>query len=186
MTEYKPIPGYEGIYEASDNGTIWTSEGKTTFRKLATGQKQKRVWKRRQLSPKKEKRHRSTHYDFRVELWKNGNHKTYLVSRLVAMAFNPNPENKPCINHLDGNTFNNKPSNLEWCTYRENQMHAFKTGLNKSPKPITLVSAFDNSKHPFISMAEASRWLGMNDAFVSDLLSRGMTNYGEFKIVVRS
>ncbi|WP_353990062.1 HNH endonuclease [Pediococcus argentinicus] len=186
MAEYKPIPGYEGIYEASDDGTIWTSKGKTTYRTLANGQKQKRVWQRRQLSLKREKRVRSTHYDLRIELWKNGKHKTYLVSRLVALAFNPNPENKPCINHLDGNTFNNKPSNLEWCTYRENQMHAFRTGLNKSPNPITLVSAFDNTRHSFISMAEASRWLGMNEHLISSLLSRGMTNYGEYKIVVRS
>ena len=186
MAIYKPIPNYEGIYEASDNGTIWTCKGKTTTRTLASGQKQKRIWKRRQLTPKREKRSRSTHHDLRVDLWKNGSHHTHLVSRLIASAFIPNPENKPCINHKDGNPLNNVPNNLEWCTYQENQQHAFKTGLNKNTKRVFLISTFDKSQKSFISMAEASRWLGMNSGFISNLVSRGMTNYGEYKIVIRS
>lgn len=185
MAIYKPIPNYEGIYEASDNGTIWTCQGKTTTRTLASGQKQKRVWKRRQLLPKREKRNRSAHYDLRVELWKNGSHSTKLVSRLVASAFIPNPNNKPCVNHIDGNPLNNKPNNLEWCTYQENQRHAFKTGLNTNAKKIYLISAFDRSKRSFTSMAEASRWLGMNKGYISSLLSRGITDCGEYKIRVK-
>lgn len=184
MTVFKPIPGYEGIYEASDQGTIWTSKGKTTTRILASGQRQKRVWKRRQLMPKRERRSKSTHSDFRVELWKNGSHKTYLVSRLVASAFISNSQSKPCINHLDGNPLNNKPSNLEWCTYKENQIHAFKTGLNKNSKQVYLVSSFNHKVHAFYSMAEASSWLNMNHGYISGLLSRGVTHTGEYIIQV--
>lgn len=184
MTIFKPILGYEDIYEASSNGTIWTCKGKTTTQILASGQKRKRVWKRRQLMPKRERRSKSTHSDFRVELWKNGSHKTFLVSRLVASAFVTNPFGKPCINHLDGNPLNNKPSNLEWCTYKENQIHAFKIGLNKSPKQIFLISSFSHKRRGFYSMAEASRWLHMNPGYISALVSHGITQTGEYIIQV--
>lgn len=60
--------------------------------------------------------------------------KHYQLHRLVAEAFIPNPENKPCINHIDGNTENNDVSNLEWVTYSENELHSYRT-LGKKPIP---------------------------------------------------
>lgn len=183
MTVYKSIPGYDGIYEAGSDGTIWTCDNKVTFRKLPNGSLQKRIWKRRKLSPKIGSRNRSIHHDLRVELWKSGTHKTKLVSRLVASAFIPNEEDKPCVNHIDGNPLNNMLDNLEWVTYAENIKHAYKTGLNKEPKKVTLIKKGTNEIEHFRSMSMASAFLGKGSGYVSDKLKRGIKEFCGYKVV---
>lgn len=64
----------------------------------------------------------------RVTLAINGKTKRVFIHRLVALAYIPNPENKPCINHVDSDVTNNAVSNLEWCTASENMQHAKRMG----------------------------------------------------------
>lgn len=68
----------------------------------------------------------------RVHVSHNGKSYKFLVHRLVAEAFIPNPERLPVVNHKDGDKLNNNKNNLEWITYSGNLSHAYKTGLRSS------------------------------------------------------
>jgi len=75
-----------------------------------------------------------------VNLSKTNNRKKEQVHRLVALAFILNPENKPQVNHKDGNKLNNHIDNLEWNTCKENIQHAWDTGLYESKRLVIIES----------------------------------------------
>jgi len=111
MENWKEIKDFEG-YEVSDNGRV---------RSLSTV---KGMWGK-VLEPLIAGRGY-----FRVALRKNNKPHFKSIHRLVAEYFIPNPENKPQVNHKDGDKSNNHKDNLEWCTYRENINHAIDNGLS--------------------------------------------------------
>lgn len=173
MEIWKDVVGYEGIYEVSNDGQIRTKEGKITSNERYS----KRVWKQRVLKQKVDKEN-----SCRVNLWKNGKEKTWLVHRLVALAYIPTVEGKESINHIDGSRLNNHIDNLEWCNHKENNNHAFDTGLMSSNVPIVLVHKNTKQAHYFRSMAKAGKFLGKAHGYISAVLKGNQSNSSEYEI----
>lgn len=105
---WKDVPGYEGLYMVSNLGRI---------KRLPLGKQ----WPYRITHNNIRKLHIKNGY-YQVNLSKNNNVKWYGVHRLVAMAFLPNPNNYPQVNHKDEDRTNNNVENLEWCTQSYNNM----------------------------------------------------------------
>lgn len=100
---WKDIPGYEGLYQISNLGNVYSVRSK---KQLATSKR--------------------TTYSL-VCLSKTGKHECFYLHRLVAKAFVPNPENKPQVNHINCNRHDNRAENLEWVTWDENLDHYIKS-----------------------------------------------------------
>ena len=105
---WKPIEGYEGLYEVSSYGRIKSLE---RYRSNNGGIQ---LIKERIMKPLDYNGYKN------VLLWKNGSKKKEYVHRLVAKAFLSNPDNLKEVNHKDENPSNNMVENLEWCSHRYN------------------------------------------------------------------
>jgi len=167
--QWASIPGYEGIYEASDAGRIRSCEGKITL----SDRHGIRRWKQRIL---KQKFHpgKNGRIDARICLYKDKKPKTFLVSRLVAMAWCSGYSPDLTVNHKDGNPLNNAADNLEWVTRAQNIQEAFSAGLYAGiEKEICLVRLADNTRLAFPSWSEASAHLGHTRGYISNCFARG-------------
>lgn len=116
---WKDIDAYNGLYQVSDTGLVRSLD------RTVVGNGVDYIRKGKLMSLTKN----SFGY-LKVGFTVDGKTKSISVHRIVAEAFILNPENKKCVNHKDGDKTNNHISNLEWCTYSENSIHANKTGLS--------------------------------------------------------
>lgn len=166
MEEWRDIPGYENLYQASKTGEIRTCEGKTTN----NARYGKRVWKQRVLKQKFTKS-RKGRIDARVSLWKDGCEHTHLVSRLVAMAWCDGYQDGFTVNHINGDTLDNNAENLEWVSLRENIKKGFADGLYVNNQiPVTLSG--EGLNMAFDSLANADRFLGRSEGYISNRIKR--------------
>lgn len=123
MLRFYPVPRYEGAYEINLSGEV-RSLPRYVNSPIAGGQ---RLFPARQVKTRAPKGYPS----FNACVGRRK--KTLYVHRILAELFIPNPDGKPCINHIDGDKGNFALSNLEWCTHLENMRHAFRTGLAPLP-----------------------------------------------------
>ena len=168
MEQWRDIPGYEGIYQASTLGNIRTCEGKTTSNKRYAV----RRWKQRTLNTKFSKR-RCGGMDARVTLWKDGDSKDWLVARLVGITWCAGYEPSMTVNHINGNPLDNRADNLEWISLADNIRHAYATSLNSCAEKTKLISVNSAEEFEFFSKAEASRFLGRNHGYINNCLRSG-------------
>ena len=137
MNGWIPVKGYEGLYEVNSNGVVRNSANHHQIAvKIKSGYCQ-------------------------VGLFKKGKQTWTLLHRIVAIAFLPEVEGKPEINHKDGDKQNNGVENLEWCSRDENLRHAFEMGLrdqDTSSRQIDCISP-DGLSLRFPSIYKAARAL---------------------------
>lgn len=113
------IEGFNDYYSVSNRGKVVSLE---RLVKCSNGYMKK-------IDRKILKDSIDAHGYYVVNLYKGGMVKKQFVHKLVADAFIPNPLNKPCVNHIDGDKTNNSVDNLEHCTYTENNQHAYDIKL---------------------------------------------------------
>jgi hypothetical protein len=158
-----PIKGLEGFYSITKSGRV--------FSLPRNPKRNKNCYLTNEISISQNK-------DYKYfKAWIHPINKHISLHRALAMTFIPNPENKPMVNHIDGDKLNNDLSNLEWVTAKENAIHAWENGLYGTPptywkgkigkehcnsKPIIQYDKDMNLINEFDSTACAVRATGFN------------------------
>lgn len=122
MEVWNDIVGFEDYYMVSNLGRVKRKSREVNNNSYGG----KMIMKGKILSPYLSKKGYST-----LRLQVDNKRYSFPVHRLVAKAFIDNPDDKPQVNHIDGDKTNNNVTNLEWCNNSENQLHAYKNGLQK-------------------------------------------------------
>jgi hypothetical protein len=160
IENWMPVPGWEGIYSVSDHGRI----------------KRIRAWKTSPSGNILKMGWSSTGYRM-VEMCDRKRKWKTAVHRIVGLAFIPNPEGKPQINHKDGTRTNNHVSNLEWVTVSENHLHKTRVlghdiGSKRSSSKLTEndIPAIFEARKTGKTMALIGAQFGVNKSIICDIL----------------
>ena len=168
LEEWKVIPGYEGMYEASSKGNIRSLDREIKDKNGHIRHQKGKVIR--------------TYYDKRgykrCYLCKDGDNKELLVHQLVAKAFIPNPNNYKMINHKDETHDNNCVENLEWCDAKYNNNYGTLKQRLSELKKKKIICITDGNK--FNSVNEAAEFYGIDRRLISGVLSKAKkTTYGK-------
>ena len=99
MNGFVDIEGYEGLYKINRLGDVWSCRNRRCLKPyLSRGYK-------------------------RVDLYKDDKGKHYLIHRLIMIHFIPNPDNLPCVDHINRNSQDNRIENLRWSSIRDNNIN---------------------------------------------------------------
>jgi hypothetical protein len=165
MIKYKDIVGYEGLYEVSSDGRVYSKNfNRFCGRRIRKIQKRKDGYMQIMLNKDKEKRCLKIH-------------------RLVAEAFLDNPNKYKDVNHINGNKSDNRVENLEWCNRSHNVTHAYRIGLKNinADKNPNSKYVLDTKANVFYSTAkECSEYSGIKYSYLCGMLNgtfRNTTSY---------
>ena len=153
---WKAVKGYEGLYRVSNFGRVFSIKNRKLLKPFISG-----------------------NYEH-VNLYKGGKRWHTKVHSLVANAFVANPENKPEINHIDGDKTNNRRDNLEWVTSSENKQHAIEHELFKQ-RPVIATNIESGEEIRFKSGREAARSLNVNQTSMRYVLNGRQKQSGGYR-----
>ncbi len=157
MEFWREIPGYEGLYWASNKGRIRS--------------------RRCVLSPYYRQRKCGNNYDALVNLCKDGKPHTQLVARLVAMVWNTGYRPGLTVNHLNGNSLDNRPENMEWVSKAENLRYGHECRqFDKHHRPCVLIDS-SGLYYEFEMQKDAERFLGRGRCYIANAKKHGCAIY---------
>ncbi|CYW53522.1 TPA: HNH endonuclease [Streptococcus suis] len=167
---WKDIVGYEGYYQVSDFGRVRSLDREITKKDGRTMVVRGRVM---------EGTIKDNGY-IQISLWKENKGQSFYLHRLVILAFSDS-EPLETVNHIDGNKRNNNFRNLEWASYRDNNVHAIKNGLNSTKHrrnkrgsiPVLQFDLNANLVKQYPSMRQAHRETGIDCTAIGHSIKKG-------------
>lgn len=139
--EWKTLPGFDELYLISSEGRVFSKKSNKYLKCYE----------------------KNTYQYFSIRHNGKGHHIRLNVA--VAKAFIPNPDNKPEVNHWDGDKTNNSISNLVWATSLENVKHAFENGLHKTKKTYYVTNTETGETNSFNTMETLIRFFCIGDDY---------------------